>query len=422
MQQTTSTPAFDPDGSAAATAQKKGPNLRVLLLLGGLLAVGAGVFFWWFALSRPPVDRLALSGRLEGYETDVGAKTAGRVDRVTVREGDAVRRGQLIVQLDDAEIQAQLAGAVARIAAARQQQRQARLQIDVLEAQVTQAQLELTQSRGDARGRIAQADAQVAAARSQLAQAEAQVSEAEADLKLAVANRNRFEQLVREGATSVQQFDQAQTTFDAAQATLAARKAAVNAARKQVTAAEGTLTQTRTTALNPAVRTAGLDVARRQLAQARSQLLATEEDVKNAEATRRELLAQIAYLNITSPIDGVVTARSVEPGAVVTAGKTVLSLLDFRTVYLRGYIPEGQLGRVRVGQKARVFLDSAPERPLAARVAAVDPQASFTPESIYFRDERVRQVFGVKLLLEDPAGYAKPGMPADAEILTEETP
>ncbi|MBW4698319.1 MAG: HlyD family efflux transporter periplasmic adaptor subunit [Aphanocapsa lilacina HA4352-LM1] len=420
QQTTTAATAFDPVATAAAT-RKKGPNWRLLLLVGGLLAVGAGVYFW-FALSRPPADRLALSGRLEGYETDVGAKTAGRVDRVTVREGDAVRRGQLIVQLDDAEIKAQLAGAEARLAAARQQQRQAQLQIDVLEAQVTQAQLELTQSRGDARGRIEQADAQVAAARSQLAQAEAQVSEAEADLKLAVANRNRFEQLVREGATSVQQFDQAQTTFDAAQATLAARKAAVDAARKQVTAAEGTLTQTRTVALNPAVRTAGLDVARRQLAQARSQLLATEEDVKNAEASRRELLAQIAYLNIVSPIDGVVTARSVEPGAVVTAGRTVLSLLDFRTVYLRGYIPEGQIGRVRVGQKARVFLDSAPERPLTARVAAVDPQASFTPESIYFRDERVRQVFGMKLLIEDPAGFAKPGMPADAEILTEETP
>jgi len=93
-----------------------------------------------------------------------------------------------------------------------------------------------------------------------------------------------------------------------------------------------------------------------------------------------------------------------------------VTLIDLSKVYLRGFIPEGDIGRVRVGQRAHVFLDSDPKRPLEALVSRIDPQATFTPENTYFRDERVKQVVGVKLLLKTGIGYAKPGMPADGEI------
>jgi len=418
MEQTTTRPI--PVGGAPAVPAARKPNLRVLVPLA-LAGVAVGLGAWYF-LSRPATDGLTLSGRIKGYETDVGAKTAGRIDAVTVREGDAVRRGQLLVRIDDAEVRAQLRGAEARLAAARQQAAQAELQISVLAGQVRQAELSLAQARGDARGRIDQAEAQLATTRAQLAQAEAQVSQARSDLRLARVNRGRYAALVREGATAQQQFDQAQATFEAAEATLNARLAAVEAARRQVAASEGALVQVRTAALNPDVRTAQLEVTRRQLAQARSQLAGSRAEVRSAEASRAQIEAQISYLVIKSPIAGVVTARAVEPGAVVTTGKTLLTLLDLDTVYLRGFVPEGQIGRVRVGQKAEVYLDSYPDRPFSGRVAAIDPQASFTPENIYFREERVKQAFGVKILLDDPAGFAKPGMPADARILVGDEP
>ena len=88
-------------------------------------------------------------------------------------------------------------------------------------------------------------------------------------------------------------------------------------------------------------------------------------------------------------------------------------------MYLRAFVPEGQIGRVRVGQPARVYLDSAPTTPIDAFVSRVDPQATFTPENTYFREERVKQVVGVKLQLRGAIGFAKPGMPADGEILVE---
>jgi HlyD family secretion protein len=94
-------------------------------------------------------------------------------------------------------------------------------------------------------------------------------------------------------------------------------------------------------------------------------------------------------------------------------------LIDLTKVYLRGFVPEGQIGRVRTGQPARVFLDSAPNTPVEAVVSRIDPQATFTPENTYFREDRVKQVVGVKLQLRGATGFAKPGMPADGEVLVE---
>ena len=111
--------------------------------------------------------------------------------------------------------------------------------------------------------------------------------------------------------------------------------------------------------------------------------------------------------------------RAAEPGEVVTAGTAIVTLLDLSKVYLRGFVPEGQIGKVKIGQPARVYLDSNPGQPIEAYVLRIDPQATFTPENTYFRDDRVKQVVGVKLQLKGAIGYAKPGMPADGAILVQ---
>lgn len=415
-----SLPQAQPSADDSSPPQDSRKSRRRLLIpLGVLLAAGIGVSVW-YGLSRPESDGLQLSGRIEGYPTDIGARVGGRVQSVALREGDPVKKGQVIVRLDDAEIQAQLQGANARLSASQQQERQAQLQIEVAESQIREAQLNLQQSTGEAQGRIFQAEANVAAAEAQLSQAEAQLNQAIAELSLARTNRDRFAQLVSEGASTRQQFDQAQTTFETSQATLSSREAAVAAAKRQVNAAQGALVQAQTTSLNPEIRNAQLEALRRQLSVAQSQLAAAQADVKNALAAKQEIVAQINYLTVVSPIDGVVITRNVEPGEVVATGQNLLTVLNPSTVYMRGFVPEGQIGAVRVGQQANVFLDSAPSRPLPAHVAAIDTEASFTPENIYFREDRVKQVFGVRLDLDQPAGFAKPGMPADGEILIDQ--
>lgn len=401
--------------SSSAEGKAHRPPVRLVIpLLLLLVGVGYGV---WYVRSRPNPNEIVLSGRIEGYPTDLDAKVSGRVESVAVREGDRVRQGQVLVTLDDAELQAQVDGSKARVQSARERVQQAQLQLGVIQSQIQEAQISVQQASEDSSGRIYQAESTLATAEAQLAQAEAQVSQAKSQLTLAQRDRDRFAELFQAGAISEQQFDQAQTAFESAQETLKTREALVLAAERQVNAAQGSLTQSQSTSLNPEIRTAQINTLEQQLAVAQAQLQAAQAEVMNAESAQREVEARLSNLTITSPIDGVVITRSVEPGTVVSPGITLLTVLNPDQVYLRGFIPEGQVGRLRVGQAARVYLDSDPDHPLTAKVSAVDTQAAFTPENIYFKDDRVRQVFGVDLQIENADGLAKPGMPADGEIV-----
>ncbi|MGK7908965.1 MAG: HlyD family secretion protein [Synechococcus sp.] len=397
------------------------PRRRLKVASAIAVAIAATGIVTWQFLDQPESGVLPVSGRIEGYETDVSAKVGGRIGFVAVREGDAVKQGELLVRLDDEEAQAQLRGSMARLTAAKQQERRSQLNLAVIESQIEEVQLIVRQSQGDAEGRILQAEGQLAAAEAELVEANAQVEAAQADLKLAKADRERLAQLLKEGAIPQQQFDQVQARLETEKAALQAREAIVIAARQQVDAARGALGQARTSALNPDIRTAQLAALQTQLLRAEAEVEAARADVVNARAAREEIEARLDFLHVVSPIDGVTLARMVEPAEVVGVGTALLSLVNLDTVYMRGYIPEGDIGRVRVGQAARVFLDSAPDRPLSARVIAIDPEASFTPENIYFRDDRVNQVFGLRIGIDNPEGFAKPGMPADAEILIGES-
>ena len=144
-----------------------------------------------------------------------------------------------------------------------------------------------------------------------------------------------------------------------------------------------------------------------------------DANTEQARGQLREAQANRQDLVILAPFSGVVATRTAEPGEVVTAGTTLVTLIDLGKVYLRGFVPEGQIGKVKLGQPAHVYLDSNPNQPIDAHVSRIDPQATFTPENTYFRDERVKQVVGVKLQLKGAIGFAKPGMPADGEILTQ---
>jgi HlyD family secretion protein len=403
---------------ATPPATKKGGlgQLRLLIPLGLIVvAAGFGAQYWW--QNRPDETAIQLSGRIESYQSDLGAKVGGRIESIAVREGDRVKAGQVIAKLDDPELSAQLAAAKARVNAAQQGVTQAELQVEVVNSQVQEAQLTLAQAQGDTTGQVSQSEAAVATANAQLLSAQAQARQAASALELARVDRDRFSTLVAQGAVSQQQFDQAQTQFEAAQDTLAAQQAAAAAAEQQINAAEGALTQSQTSQLNPEIRTAQVNRTQKQQAQAESQIVAANAELAQAKAAQSEIEAQLNNLEIKSPIDGIVLTRMVEPGEVISAGAPVITVVNLENIYLRGYIPEGQVGEVRVGQAAQVFLDSAPAQPLAATVSAIDTEASFTPENIYFKDDRVTQVFGLKLDIDNPGGFAKPGMPADGEIL-----
>lgn len=415
-----------PDTSVIPTKRKFNPRI---VLGAGVLAVAG--FVGWRLLAPPPVPTvLQVSGRIEADETDIGAKTGGRVAAILVQEGDKVKAGQVIVVMEDEEVDQQLQAAIAQVSAARQDEAQAKLEVSVAESRIRESQANLAQSQEDAQGRVSQAastvaanQAQVAQARAQVVQAQADVRRAESQLRLARADRDRYAELLSQGAINRQQFDQAQTNAETAQAnletvraSLLARQAAVKTAEQQLQAARGGLTQTQSTTLNPTIRSNQLAAYQQQKEQANARLAAAQAKVQAAIANQQQLQKRLDSFKVKSPVDGVVQDRPLEPGAVVSSGKTLLTVINPNSIYLRAFVPEGDIGKIYPGKSARVFLDSNPKQPLTAKVSAIDAKASFTPENIYFQKDRVRQVFGVKLAIDQPENYAKPGMPADAEI------
>jgi membrane fusion protein YbhG len=171
--------------------------------------------------------------------------------------------------------------------------------------------------------------------------------------------------------------------------------------------------------VNPLIRGTEAESVRKQLTQQEAEIAAANAGAGQARAQLLEAEANRRDLIVPAPFDGTITTRAAEPGEVVTAGTPVVTMIDLTKVYLRGFIPEGEIGKVKVGQPARVYLDSNPDKPIEAYVSRIDPQATFTPENTYFRNERVKQVVGVKLQLKEGFGFAKPGMPADGEILVQ---
>jgi HlyD family secretion protein len=136
-----------------------------------------------------------------------------------------------------------------------------------------------------------------------------------------------------------------------------------------------------------------------------------------AEAQLAEQRSHVADFAVRSPIDGRVLTRTVERGERVEAGTPLFTLIDLDRLYVKIYVPEPSIGKVALGQEARVSVDAYPGRAFPARVSRVSQEAEFTPKNVETREERVKLVFAVEVALgENPGGVLKPGMPADAVI------
>jgi HlyD family secretion protein len=407
---------------ADATPQKAAPRLpsepvppasqpssgRKLLPALVVLGVLVAAFFVWrtfFAAPGTPDSIVALSGRIEGDDSAVAPKTAGRILEVRVREGDSVKAGDVIAILDDAQVRAHEDAARAALTAAEATAKSTQDQIAVLQQQLQQNQLLAGQAKIDADGRVRQAEADVAAAQSELAQQQAAYS-------LALFDKDAYTKLAQSGAVSERQGKQAAATADQ-------DAAAVAAAERRLAATQGALTTAQANMANEGIRQTQVLGVQKQIAQQESQIATANANAQQARAQLASTQADRQDLTVTAPFNGTVLTRAAEPGEVVQAGTAIVTLLDLTKVYLRGFVPEGEIGKVAVNQPAHIYLDSNPNQPIDAYVSRIDPEATFTPENTYFRDDRVKQVVGLKLQLKGAFGLAKPGMPADGEILVQ---
>jgi HlyD family secretion protein len=400
-----------PDVGKAAAADSAKPSWarqhRVMMIVSGVVLIAAAILIWkvFFAVPAIPNSIVVVSGRIEGDDSAIASKTTGRILEVRVREGDSVNAGDTIAVLDDAQIRAREDQARSTLREEEAKGEAAHEQIAVLQEQLEQSRLQVGQSKFDTEGHMGQAQADLATAQSELAQQQAAY-------QLAAFDRDAYTRLAKSGAVSERQGLQATAAADQQAAVVAASTRRVEAARGALTTAEASLS-------NPGIRESQVALVRRQIAQQEAEVESASAQTQQARDELAEAEENRQDLTVKAPFSGTVVTRAAEPGEVVTAGTAVITLLDLSKVYLRGFVPEGQIGKVKVGQAARVYLDSNLKQPVDAYVSRIDPQATFTPENTYFRDDRVKQVVGLKLQLKGGFGFAKPGMPVDGEVLVQ---
>ena len=368
-----------------------------------------------------PEGTIFVSGRIDGDTVDISSKIAGRIVELMVREGDSVKANDIVAKLDSPQEEAIRDTQKARIVSDQRRLDQLQRQLPTYDERIKQAQIYESQAGADAPAQVAHAEANLLASRTEVAKARADLVRWEEELKQAQADAKRYAPLASTGAVAVQTVEQYQTHERIARASLEASQKQVAVAEANVPVAEAGLTQAKAQLDNPRLKAADRLTLVAQVEELKAQIASAQADVDADIAALGKIEADINDLTIRAPIEGTILTRSAEPGRVIQPGQTIFSMVDLTKVYLRGFVPEGEVGRVKVGQSAQVFLDSDPNQAIPAEVIRIDPQAMFTPENTYFKEDRVKQVLGLKLGLKGGFGFAKPGMPADGRIQVQDS-
>ena len=405
---------------------------------GGIVAAAT-------AVKRDIVKTYEAVGTVESPNTvNVTPKVAGRLLYLQVREGDKVQAGQVIARIDPADVDAAVRNAEATLAEAQSRLAQAQVTenatnvgvgtaIQTQRATLATARAVSAQATADRSSQIAAAEAAVADARSkveaanaEIASSEAAIRTAQANLENAQTNLERQVMLVKEGASAKQNQDNAETVVKVQQGALdeaKQRKANAIAARGSVLAQQRAAERQVQIVKNKA--TSDIAAANAGIAQARASLTSAQANTsqrsayqKNLEALSAAVRAAEANVNaaktrlsdtvLLSPLTGVVTQRSLDPGSLATPGQTIVTVQAIRQVWVTTSIPEEISRRVYVGQTAKVGFDALPNQPFTGRITQLNPAA----------DLQSRQ-FQIRVRLDNPQNRIKPGMSGAVVLETE---
>jgi HlyD family secretion protein len=336
----------------------------------GLLVVGS--LIWYLVTARTSGD-LHLIGTVDANEVLVSAKIPGRIQLLTVEEGDHVQAGQLIAVIESDDLAAAHNAALATVAS-----QQEKLH-ETVETQ-RQTQGEVTSATGNAA-------AQLRAAEATLVQAQANLARQQADTPRTIA-------LAQQGIMSKQASDEAK-------AALEADVAAVEAAKQQVSAAEALLRQSRAHELSAAA--------------AQKTVESTRAQVLNAEALARQADVELGYAKVYAPVTGRVNTWAARQGEVVTAGEPIVTIMDLTQTWVYAPLPETQADAVQLGDTLKVVLPSGAT--VQGKVIVKSTEADFaTQRDINGGRKRDIKTIRLKLLIPNDGEKFVPGMQAEVYV------
>jgi HlyD family secretion protein len=350
-------------------------TITVMLLLTAACATVLTAWWFWGRQEPLPEGLIQANGRIEGDHYTVASKFSGRLSERTVREGDWVNKGHILARLDDAQVHAKV--------------EQAQAAVKSLEAQLAAARTGLAMLKKVI-------PLKVETAKTEIDHAEARLEAARVRSNQARKEGGRRAELLASRSIPQERAEQADLNKKVADADFASARAALTQAQKNFTVAE-----------------LGWD----QVKVKEDEVAALSAQVVQAKAALTAAQSVLADLTLYAPAMGVITTCMVEVGEVVAAGSPLLDIVNLDRLYLKVYIPEREIGKVRLGLPARIHTDAFPDEFFPATVRYISSRAEFTPKEVQTPDERVKMVYAVKLYLSaNPDHRLTPGLPADAMI------
>jgi HlyD family secretion protein len=383
----------------------------ILLIIVALIGGGISYYLLYQNMENERTN-ISVSGNIEATTVDVAFKIPGKIDKLLVDEGDFVKEGQLIAILEHRDLLAQKAKAEATLESTKSripallkniefQDRATLQEISQAEAAVEAAHSRFQQLLTGARPQEIQA-------------AKAEVDQTLADMEKRKADMDRAKKLYQDKYISAQEWDSARTAYE--MSTASHQRAKENYAlvvegprKEEIDAARAQWNQSRAALRLAKTRRMQVDVLRRELATAQAQ-------VKEAASSIEVIQTQIEYSNLYAPTAGVVLVKNSEAGEFIVPGGAVITLGDVAKPWLKAFINESDLGRVKLGQKVTVTTDSYPGKAYPGKITFISSEAEFTPKNVQTAKERVKLVYRIKVSLANPHSELKPGMPADAKI------
>lgn len=344
-------------------------------------------------------DDFAYSGTVQADSASVGSTSGGRVTAIDVADGQKVRKGQTIVAFDDRQLRAAWASAVASRDQAYAALRD--LEAGPRQADVAKAQAAAAQSEASYRKALLDEPQTVQSARSAVQSAQANALAAHAASDKAARDETRLRSLYAQGAISAQEMDAARAAARSARGAADAADAQLRSASAQLESiASGSATETVRAAANTAA-AARADLAL-VLAGARpGQILQARAAAHVADANAAAAAARLDESRVVAPADGVVDGLDLRPGDLVPGGAAVAQVDEFGDPWVRVYVTQSDMSRVKVGAAVRVRSDALGGRIFDGRIETIDAQAQFTPRDVQTAEDRADLAFGVKVRIRD---------------------
>lgn len=380
-----------------------------------VLVIAAGLYLFIKRDEQKSDSQIVVSGNIELTEVNIAFKTAGRLIERTVDEGALVKKGQLIARLDQDQLVAQrdreAAGLQSALSLLAQAETALAWQKESHAAEMEQRKAELASYEAKLR------ELQSGSRTQEIQEANAAVDSAQSEFDRAKRDWDRAQTLYKNDDISAAQYDQYRSRWENSEAMLkqARERQSLVLAGPRIEQIEGALAQVeRARASLKMTESNALEIRRRE-----QELPLRRAEIARARANLALIESQLADTMAYSPVDGVVLVKAADVGEVLAAGTTILTVGDIDHPWLRAYINETDLGRVKLGTKAKITTDSFEGKEYKGRVSFISSEAEFTPKQIQTKEERVKLVFRIKIDLENPQHELKSNMPADAVLMLE---